>query len=121
MIGQFFIRYLFVIYYNTKYYSGTDLYKVINTIKYKNNLNKFINNNTLLIIFIVAVIFIPFMYIKFKRYRKDNSFDIFKIIELIIISVLVALFYNSIIINIYSIISLSTSSYFYINIIRLTS
>ena len=67
MVGEFFIQYIFVAYFNNKYYSNTDLYSIINTIEYQNKLNNFINNHTLLIVLITSIIFIPLFYIIFKK------------------------------------------------------
>ena len=61
MIGQFLINYIFVLIFNFKYYSNTNLYEIINTIEYQNKLDNFLNNHILLIIFITSIIFLPLL------------------------------------------------------------
>lgn len=102
MVGEFFIQYIFVAYFNNKYYSNTDLYSIINTIEYQNKLNTFINNHTLLIIFITSIIFIPLFYIIFKKYKTNIKLNISIVIKYILLAILISTAYNlylSIIIN----------------------
>ena len=95
MVGQFLIRYLFVAIYNYQNYPNTNLYKIIQTIEYQNKLNKYLNNNTLLMAIIIATIFIPLFYFIYKKnytYIKKQSNQL---IYVIIFSSIIALVYNS--------------------------
>lgn len=92
MIGEFFIQYLFVAYFNFKYYSNIDLYSVINTIEYQNHLNNFISNNSLLIIIISSIIFIPVFYLIFRKYKEKCQLNNIK--YFIFIGIILSLTYN---------------------------
>ena len=94
LIGEFFIQYIFVAYFNNKYYSNTDLYSIINTIEYQNKLSTFINNHTLLIMFITSIIFIPLFYLIFKKYKTNINLNINIVIKYILLAILISIIYN---------------------------
>lgn len=94
LIGEFLINYIFVSYFNYKYYANTDFISIINTIEYQNKLNTFINNNTLLIIFITGIIFIPVFYLLYKKYKIINKLKFNYVIKYILLGVLLSTTYN---------------------------
>ena len=95
MIGQFFIRLLFVATFNNRNYSNTNLSKIIKTSNYQLKLNNYLNNNTLIMVIIIAVIFIPLYYFIFKKYQNHTRIKINKLLVLILFSMSFALFYNA--------------------------
>ena len=94
MIGQFLIEYLFVAIFNNKYYHNTDLYDIINSLEYKTKLNNYINNNTLLIISIISIIFIPLFYLIYKKYKVNTKLEVNKVIKVIVLGIIISLTYN---------------------------
>ena len=94
MIGQFFINYLFVLFFNNKYYNNQDLYNVINTYEYQQRLNAFIDSKTLLILGITVILFLPILWIIFKKNRPSEPKCKYGIGIYILIGILVAISYN---------------------------
>lgn len=94
LIGEFLINYIFVSYFNYKYYADTDLMSIINTNEYQNKLTNFINSNTLLIIIITGIIFIPIFYLIYKKYKKNNKLNINYVIKYILLGILLSTTYN---------------------------
>ena len=95
MIGQFLIRLIFVATFNMQNYSNNNLSKIIKTSDYQIKLNNYLNNHTLWICIIIAIIFIPLYYLIFKKYRNHTKINIQRGLVLIIFSIFFALFYNS--------------------------
>lgn len=95
MVGQFFIRYIFVALYNYQNYHNTNLYKIMQTVQYQDKLNQYLNHHTLLMALIIAIIFIPLFYLIYKKYRNYNKIKYKSLISFIILSSLFALLFNS--------------------------
>lgn len=94
-VGQFFIRLLFVLYFNNKYYGDVNLYDVIDTYEYQNKLNHFIDSNTLFIVIITALIFIPLLFLIYKKNKYNYEvLGNFKIYKYLILGLSFAVFYN---------------------------
>lgn len=93
MIGEFLINYIFVAYFNYKYYPNINI-DIINTIEYQNKLNNFINNNTLLIIIITCIIFIPIFYLIFRKYKNNTKIKFNLVIKYILLGILFSITYN---------------------------
>lgn len=94
MIGQFLIEYIFVFIFNNKYYKNCNLYDVINTLEYKEKLNNYINNNTLLIVGVVAIVFIPVLYYIYRKYKTREKLDLKNAIIFILLGMSISLVYN---------------------------
>jgi len=97
MVGQFFIQYIFVAIFNSKergILTETEFLEYIKTEEYITKLNSYINSKTLLIIFITMIIFIPIFYNAYKKYRKENAFNINNIVIPIILGITISLIYN---------------------------
>ena len=102
IIGQFFINYIFVAIFNSKEQgslSNNEFLEYIKTIEYKDKLTNYINSNTLLIIFITSIIFIPIFYKVFKKYKTNNEFKVKNIIEPMLLGITISLIYNITIFN----------------------
>ena len=94
-VGQFFIRLLFVLYFNNKYYGDVNLYDVIDTYEYQNKLNHFIDSNTLFIVIITALIFIPLLFLIYKKNKYNYEvLGNIKIYKYLILGLSFAVFYN---------------------------
>ena len=101
-IGTLLINYIFVAIFNIKEkgdLSNKQFLEYINTIEYQDKLTNYINSKTLLIIFIMSIIFIPIFYKVFKKYKKKNSFKLKDIILPIILGITISLIYNITIFN----------------------
>ena len=94
MVGTFFIQYIFVAIFNNKYYHNINLYDVINTIEYQNKLNNYINNHTLLILFITVLIFLPIFFCLYKKYKSNIKLSINKVLFCILLGIIISLTYN---------------------------
>ena len=94
MIGTFFINYLYVIVFNATNYNEENLIDIINTSEYQNNLNNFMNNNTIYIISITAAIFIPLFYFIYRKYQKNIKLHLNKIIYFIFLGIIISSVYN---------------------------
>ncbi|MBQ9072728.1 MAG: CPBP family intramembrane metalloprotease [Bacilli bacterium] len=97
MIGQFFIQYIFVAIFNSKEkgtMTNNEFLEYIKTLEYQDKLNDYINSNTLMIIIITMLIFIPILYKVFKKYRKENNFKIKNIFVPILFGITISLIYN---------------------------
>lgn len=100
IIGQFFIEYFFVAYYNMKNkgnLSNNEFLEFIKTIEYKNSLNNFINSKLLIITVISFVIFLPIFYFKYKKYKTVSKKHY--MLESILYGISISLIYNIIIYN----------------------
>lgn len=107
-IGQFLIQYIFVYIFNIgeinklkKLNPGLSngkimslLNKLIKTTDYNNRLTNYINNNTLLIIVIILVIFLPILYLGFKKYKKNNKLKLNNVTMIILLGMSISLIYN---------------------------
>ena len=85
MIGTFFIKYIFVVIFNNKYYKNTNLYNVITDSNYQNKLNNYIDSKTLLITLIISSIFIPIFYLILKKNKTSAKFKLSKISKYILL------------------------------------
>ena len=96
-LGTFFINYIFVAIFNSKQkgtMSNNEFIDYISTIEYQEKLNNYINSKTLLIILITAIIFIPILYMIFKKYKKENNFKLKDTIMPITLGIVISLIYN---------------------------
>ena len=99
MIGTFFIKYIFVVIFNNKYYKNTNLYNVITDSNYQNKLNNYIDSKTLLITLIISSIFIPIFYLILKKNKTSAKFKLSKISKYILLVTSIYNTYLSIITN----------------------
>ena len=105
IIGQFFIEYIFVAYYNYNNkgnMTNSEFLKFIKTTTYKESLNKFIDSKLLLISIISFVIFLPIFYLLYKKYKKDRKSNYY--IESIGYGITIPVIFNITLYNINSII-----------------
>ncbi len=102
MVGQFFIQYIFVAIFNFNQKGNmttSEFIKYMKTDEYNLKLNNFINSNTLIIIFISVLIFIPIFYKIFKKYKRKSSLNKKDIIIPILFGISISLIYNITIYN----------------------
>ena len=100
MIGSFFIKYIFVAIYNSKLnLSNEKLLNYIKTAEYQTKLNNYISSKALFITLIIFIIFIPIFYKLFKKYKKENNFIYKDIILPITLGITISLIYNITIFN----------------------
>ena len=95
IIGQFFIEYVFVAYYNQKNkgnLSNSEFLEYIKTAEYKENLNKFLDSKLLIITLIGFFIFLFVLYFVFKKYKKESKKGYY--LESILFGVSVSLIFN---------------------------
>ncbi|MBE6138930.1 MAG: CPBP family intramembrane metalloprotease [Firmicutes bacterium] len=96
-LGTFFINYVFVSIFNSNE-QGTmtngEFIKYISTIEYQEKLNSYINSKSLVIVLITAIIFIPILYIVFKKYKTTNNFKLKDIFIPITFGITISLIYN---------------------------
>lgn len=114
-IGQFFIILIFSYSFNNNIYNN--LVKENNTLtpdqinemfsiysktdEYKNSLTNYINENTIWIVLIVALIFIPLLIFAYKKYQPNFNFKLNKnILYVILNALIISIIYNLFIINI---------------------
>ena len=100
IVGQFFIEYVFVAYYNSRNkgnLSNNEFLEFIKTCEYKENLNSFINSKLLLITIIVFVIFLPIFYLIYKKYKKGRKSGCF--LESISLGISISLIFNILVYN----------------------
>lgn len=114
-IGQFFIILIFSYSFNNNIYNN--LVKENNTLtpdqinemfniysktdEYKNLLTNYINENTIWIVLIVALIFIPLLIFVYKKYQPNFNFKLNKnILYVILNALIISIIYNLFIINI---------------------
>lgn len=97
IIGQFLIRYIFASAFNYSIkgnLTDKEFLDYINTSDYKILLEQFINNNTIYIIIITSLIFIPLFYNVYKKYRVKNNFKINNLFVPLLFGVSISLIYN---------------------------
>lgn len=102
IIGEFLINYIFVAIFNSNEkgsLNNSEFLKYIKTIEYQDKLNNYINSNALLITIITAIILIPIFYKIFKKYKKENSFNLKGTILPISLGITISLIYNITIFN----------------------
>lgn len=107
IIGQFFIQYIFVAFFNSKEkgtMTNNEFLNYISTIDYQNKLNNFINSNALLIIIITMILFVPIFYNVFKKYKRKSSFKFKDIFIPILFGISISLIFNILLFNINNII-----------------
>lgn len=107
MIGQFFIQYIFVAIFNSKEkgnMTNNEFLEHIKTLEYQEKLNNYIDSNTLLIIVISMIIFIPIFYTIYKKYKVKNNFKLKDIIVPILFGVSISLIYNILLFNLNNIV-----------------
>ena len=96
-IGTFIINYIFVAIFNSNE-KGTmtngEFIEHIKTLEYQEKLNNYINDKSLLIIFLTSLIFIPILYKVFKRYKTNNNFKLKNFIIPVVMGITISLVYN---------------------------
>lgn len=96
-LGTFLINYIFVAIYNSKEkgtMTSNEFINYIKTIEYQDKLNKFINSQSILIILITCLIFIPILYKVFKKYKIKHNFKFKNIFIPITFGITISLIYN---------------------------
>lgn len=120
VIGQFFINYLFISFYNSqnivKYrniFPGFNDMEIINTIKYKTELDNFLNSNAFLITLITFIIFGLIFIRKYKKTngKLKNKISIKTIFFIAITGIFISIFYNTLILNINDVIHITDNYY----------
>lgn len=97
MVGQFFINYIFVIIFNNNLkMNNQELLNYMKTKEYNILLNEYINSKTLIIIFIITIIFIPLFYQLYKKYKVKQNKKL-NVLEPILLGISVSLTYNIIV------------------------
>ncbi len=86
-LGQFTIIIIFTIIFNLKF-------KFDNMIQYKEELNKFILDNKILIVLINIIIFLPIFIKLYQKYKNNYSKPLKDIYKFIIIGILYSLIFN---------------------------
>lgn len=112
MVGQFFIQYIFVAIFNFNQKGNmttSEFIKYMKTDEYNLKLNNFINSNTLIIIFISVLIFIPIFYKIFKKYKRKSSLNKKDIIIPILFGISISLIYNITIYNLNNLFSFTNA------------
>lgn len=102
IIGQFFIRYIFVSAFNNNVKGNRtteEFLEYMNTSIYKISLNEYLNNNILLMISILSIIFIPILYKVYKKYKVKSDFKISNIFIPIVLGITISLIYNIVLFN----------------------
>ena len=100
IVGQFFIEYIFVAYYNSHNkgeLSNKEFLKLINTCEYKEGLNNFINSKLLLITIIGFVVFIPIFYLIYKKHKKKRTSGY--LLESVSLGISISLIFNILVYN----------------------
>ena len=102
LIGQFFIQYIFIASFNYKninYYKnvfiGFNEIDIINTNFYKYDLNNYLNNNALIISFIMFITLGLLLYLRFKKYKSKNKLLKKDFISITFNALIISLFFNS--------------------------
>ena len=106
IVGQFFIEYIFVAYYNSHNsgeLSNKEFLEFVKTCEYKENLNSFINSKLLLITIIGFIIFLPIFYLMYKKYKKERISGYF--LESISLGISISLIFNILVYNLNNILS----------------
>ena len=96
-LSSFVINYIFVSFFNSKekgIMTNIEFIEYIKTMEYQEKLNNYINSNSLLIILITAIIFIPILYKIFKKYKVENNFKLKNIFIPITLGITISLIYN---------------------------
>ena len=104
IIGQFFLEYIFVAYYNSKNkgsLTNSEFLKYIKTTEYKEGLNSFINSKMLIITILFFIIFLPILYFLYKKYKKESKRGY--LIESISLGISISIIFNILVYNINSI------------------
>ena len=100
IVGQFFIEYIFVAYYNSHNrgeLSNKEFLEFIKTCEYKESLNSFINSQLLLITIIGFIIFLPIFYLLYRNYKKERNCGYF--LESISLGISISLIFNILVYN----------------------
>ena len=100
IVGQFFIEYIFVAYYNSHNrgeLSNKEFLEFIKTCEYKESLNSFINSKLLLITIIGFIIFLPIFYLLYRNYKKERKCGYF--LESISLGISISLIFNILVYN----------------------
>lgn len=101
-IGSFFISYIFVAIFNSNEQgnlTNKEFLEYIKTIEYQNRLNDYINSNALIIAIITTLIFIPILCKVYKKYKKQNNFNLKDIMLPISLGITISLIYNITVFN----------------------
>lgn len=117
--GQFFIKYLFVSFYNSQHIIGyrkmfpnlSDV-DIVKTLKYQTELNNYLNSKAFIITLITFIIFGIIFILKNKNYQKENSkINLKNIISIALLGIFISLFYNIFIYNINNVIHITNNYY----------
>lgn len=100
--GQFFIKYLFVSFYNSqniisyrKMFPNLSDVDIVKTLKYQTELNNYLNTKALIITLITFIIFGVVFILKNKSYQKEHSkLNLRIIISIALLGIFISLFYN---------------------------
>lgn len=117
--GQFFIKYLFVSFYNSqniisyrKMFPDLSDVDIIKTLKYQTELNNYLNTKAFIITLITFIVFGLVFIFKNKSYHKDHSkLNLKSIILISLLGIFISLFYNIFIYNINNVIHITNNYY----------
>ena len=102
ILGHFFIEYIFVAYYNSNNkgdLTNSEFLKVVKTCEYQTKLNSFIDSKLLLMSLIFLLIFLPILYLGYRKYKRNKRIGGY-VIESISLGITIALIFNITLYNI---------------------
>ena len=108
MLGQFLINYIFVAILNSKkkgMLTNTEFIDYVKSMEYKTKLNNYIDSKILIITLISAIIFIPIFYLVFKKYKKENNYNLKYTLLPIVLGITISLIYNITLFNLNNLIN----------------